>query len=93
MIRNKSRQCIDKGLQYDNIEYKMQPATRGWTLIGAHTEVSTDSIGANIRDEAGGDFQQWDFAPQSFTHSMKPCLRQFHPVTIFRLRQLYSVVI
>ena len=75
----------------------MQPATRGWTLIGAHTEVSTDSIGANTvtgeRAGGGGDFQQWDFAPQPYTHSVKPCLRQFHPVTIFRLGQLYSVVI
>ena len=76
----------------------MQPATRGWTFIGAHTEVLTDSIGANnVTGEqagAGDDFQQWDFAPESFTtHSMKPCLRQFRPVTIFRLRQLYSLVI
>ena len=74
----------------------MQPATGGWTLIGVHTEVSTDSIGANTvtGEQAGDDFQQWDFAPESFTtHSMKPCLRQFRPVTIFRLRQLYLVVI
>ena len=59
------------------------------------TEVSTDSIGANTGEQAGGGdhFQQWDFAPQPYTHSVKPCLRQFRPVTIFRLRQLYSVVI
>ena len=38
------RQSVDKGLQYDNIKYKMQPATRGWTLNSAHTELRSQQI-------------------------------------------------